>query len=642
MAKTNQQIIVTEGDFGVEILTQFIDTSKKPVPIEGCSCKVKFSYDGNVISEKIGVVIDEPKGIVSVILDKEETQYSGLWTSYWICYDQFNNITTTENIYYYVQPAIGSVNNLAFTELLNYYNRDEVNDMFENILEHLNNYTLSKDDVEEYIKIYVQDNIDDDFIRQCILDAIGNASDYAKKQDVTAVSNNLSTLSQRVDRYNKSLEQEDINLSNNIETLENEINNKITQNNNRLETKINDNLNKVNKIKNRNATNDLINTNTSSISCNSSTYTFSVKEDKNMQSIAYGNNSMFVGFSLDDGANGIIIKYNMSGVEIGRSANLPTEHTSAMVYNNNNNKLYVANGGENAGAKIFIINPSSLTIEQTFDYSHLGTSALIAIDKDNNLLLHVGQGDESTKTIYKINNSNNAEPMFTINNLGTPQGLAIHYNSIFYLTNNGIYEIDFDGTILNTITLYNDNSEPQGLTIGQLNGSNVLMYGKNKYNSDTNVNTIYSITNLESHKKTSLRMIGSYSPKETSSLFLSPVMINFSVRKISGTWTNMNWTNMITGSDNIIKEITAGMNSSTGYYDVTIKLNVKLYSYAQCIVTPEQGLFIDGYVVHGQLDIDGQTIHVRFKKSDAEGIIDPNTLKDSHGIIVTLIGGMKI
>ena len=187
MAKTNQQIIVTEGDFGVEILTQFIDTNKKPVPIEGCSCKVKFAYDGNVITEKTGVVTDEPKGIVSVILDKEETQYSGLWTSYWICYDQFNNVTTTENIYYYVQPSIGSVNNPAFTELLNYYNRDEVNDMFKNILEQLNNYTLSKEDVEEYIKTYIQDKVDDDFVRQCILDAIGNGSDYAKKEEVSSL-----------------------------------------------------------------------------------------------------------------------------------------------------------------------------------------------------------------------------------------------------------------------------------------------------------------------------------------------------------------------------------------------------------------------------------------------------------------------
>ena len=199
MAKTNQQIIVTEGDFGVEILTQFIDTEKKPVPIEGCSCKIKFAYDGNVISEKIGVVIDEPKGIVSVILDKEETQYSGLWTSYWICYDQFNNVTTTENIYYYVQPAIGSVNNPAFVELLKYYNRDEIDNMFKNILEQLNNYTLAEDEVEEYIKKYIQDKVDDDFVRQCILDAVGNGNDYVKKEDFTVVFNNLHALNSQLD-----------------------------------------------------------------------------------------------------------------------------------------------------------------------------------------------------------------------------------------------------------------------------------------------------------------------------------------------------------------------------------------------------------------------------------------------------------
>ena len=192
MAKTNQQIIVTEGDFGVEILTQFIDDSKKPISIEGCSCKIKFAYDGNVIAEKTGVVIDEPKGIVSVVLDIEETQYSGLWTSYWICYDQFNNVTTTENIYYYVQPAIGSVNNPAFKELLNYYNRDEVNNMFKSILEQLNNYTLTEDEVEEYIKIYAQDKIDEDFIRQCILDAVGSGNDYAKKEEVGKINSQLT------------------------------------------------------------------------------------------------------------------------------------------------------------------------------------------------------------------------------------------------------------------------------------------------------------------------------------------------------------------------------------------------------------------------------------------------------------------
>lgn len=220
--------------------------------------------------------------------------------------------------------------------------------------------------------------------------------------------------------------------------------------------------------------------------------------------------------------------------------------------------------------------------------------------------------------------------------------MVSYYNSLYYLTNNGLYELDYEGNILNTISIYNDNSEPQGLTVCEINGSNSLMYGKNKWKSDNNVNNIYAITNLEAHKKTSLRVLGSYSTRNNTGTFLSPVMINFSVRKLNGKWTHMNWDNMIAGSENIIKEITAGMNSSLGYCEVTIKLNIKLTSYAQCIVTPEQSLFIDGYLVHGQLDADGLTVRVRFKKATESNIVDPTTLSDGKGIIVTLIGGMKI
>lgn len=449
------------------------------------------------------------------------------------------------------------------------------------------------------------------------------------------VNNNINQLNNDMDVFKNELNTE-------MDTLKNEVNTNITESINNLDAKINGEANKITKLENKNNTNSLISTDADGYSNNTSTFVFAVKEAKNMQSIAYGNNTMFVGFSLDDATNGIIIKYNMSGVEIGRSANLPIEHSSSMVFNKINGKLYVANGGGTAGAKVFIINPSSLTIEQTFDYSSLGASALITLDKDNNLILHVGQSDAGVKTIYRINQSNNAQAMFTINNLGTPQGLAVYRNSIFYQTNLALYEFDYEGNMLNTIYLYTDNSEPQGLTVGEINGTEVLMYGKNRYLSDTDVNTIYAITNLEAHKKTSLRVVGSFSPKGNSSLFLSPVMINFSVRKIDGTWTNMNWDNMVTTSDNIVKEVTAGMNSQLGYYEVGIKLYAKLHSYAQCIVTSEQGLFLAGYDVHGQLGADGQTINVRFKKSNETEIIDPTTLNDGSGIMVTLIGGMKI
>lgn len=431
---------------------------------------------------------------------------------------------------------------------------------------------------------------------------------------------------------------------NKIETSKTELTDTINQNSSRLETEISNNTSKVNELKNKNNTNALLSTNASGESTDSSTFIFSVKEAKNMQSICYVNGEMFVGFSLDDGTNGIIIKYDLSGKEIVRSTNIAVEHTSSMAYDKVNNKLYVTNGGGTTGTKVYIVNPTSFNIENTLNYSDLGKSALIAIDKNNNKLLHVGESDSSSKIIYNISTTGIPQKMFEFTNLGTPQGMTVYENSIFYLTNNGLYEFDFTGNILTTTHLYTDGSEPQGLTVGQINGTDVLMYGKNRYKSDTDVNTIYAITNLEAHKKSSLRMIGSYSPKSNSSIFLCPVMVNFSVRKVEGTWTNMNWTNMISASDNVVKEITAGMNSGLGYYEVGVKLNVKLHSYAQCIVTPEQSLFIAGYDVHGQLGADGQTVNIRIKKSNEEGgtVVDPTTLPDGSGLIITLIGGMKI
>lgn len=498
-----------------------------------------------------------------------------------------------------------------------------------NILEWLKNEGLEKE-VNELLSLWKEDGTLEELIN---IDKINNLKSELTNiinKTKAELTNKDNTLSQKInENYNI--------LSTKIESTKSELNSEITQNSSNAELKITN-------LENKNNTNSLLSTNASGESTNSSTYIFSVKEAKNMQSICYVNGEMFVGFSLDDGTNGIIIKYDLSGKEIARSTNITVEHTSSMAYDKVNNKLYITNGGGTTGTKVYIVNPTSFNIENTLNFTDLGKSALIAIDKNNNKLLHVGKSDSSKKTIYNISTTGVPQKMFEFSNLGTPQGMAVFENSIFYLTNNGLYEFDFAGNILSTTHLYTDSSEPQGLTVGQINGTDVLMYGKNRYKSDTDVNTIYAITNLETHKKSSLRMIGSYSAKSNSSIFLCPVMVNFSVRKVSGTWTNMNWTNMITGSDNIVKEITAGMNSSLGYYEVGVKLNVKLHSYAQCIVTPEQSLFIAGYDVHGQLGADGQTVNIRIKKSSAEGgtVIDPTTLPDGSGLIITLIGGMKI
>lgn len=497
------------------------------------------------------------------------------------------------------------------------------------------NYLLGQGLTEQVAKAILEkinDGTLGELINERLLTVINNKVDEFKLE----TNNKFDVFSNGFDtKLNENKTEITEHINHQVELLDNNINN-VNENlsNKNLVNEVN-----ISKLKNTNATRDLISVNTSTISSNTSTFMFSVKEDKNMQSLCYHDNYVYVGFALEDN-NSLIIKYDMSGKEIARSETLPLEHCSSMVFNINNNKLYITNGGENP-TKIFVVNPSNFTIEHTYNFESLGKSSLITL-YNNNIILHTGENDNSIKSFYKINSNNSHELLFTINTLGTPQGLVSYYNSLYYLTNNGLYELDYEGNILNTISIYTDNSETQGLTVCEINGSNSLMYGKNKWKSDNNVNNIYSITNLEVHKKTSLRMIGSYAPKSNSGMFLSPVMLNFSVRKLNGKWTHMNWDNIISGSENIIKDITARMNSSLGYHELTITLNIKLTSYAQCIVTAEQSLFISGYTVHGQLDANGTIVRIRFKKTTESDIIDPNTLTDGNGVIVTLIGGMKI
>ena len=248
MAKTNQQVIVTQGDFGIELLVQFIDANKKPVNITDCSCKVKFAYDGQVVAEKIAVIIDEVKGIASVILDEEETQFSNLWTSYWIVYDAFNNVTATENIYYYVQPAIGSSSSYITEQLLKYYTREEVDKMIKNILYQLNNYTLSKEDVDVYIKEYVDSKIDKNYINQRIDEVIGDSSDYASNEDLETVVNNINSLTSTVNSNKVYCNQKNTELTNNINTVSTNLENFKTSTNNQIATLENSINNSTGKI----------------------------------------------------------------------------------------------------------------------------------------------------------------------------------------------------------------------------------------------------------------------------------------------------------------------------------------------------------------------------------------------------------
>ena len=453
---------------------------------------------------------------------------------------------------------------------------------------------------------------------------------------------NIVNLDNRVDIVEDQLENYETNLlnyqqksDNDLKTISKNVIGAINEINN-------NNINIINDFNSKINSNNLLNkSNYSNNEIISSTLLTTIEDKDNLQSVCYKDNYLYLGFDLATDDNGRIDKYDFGGNKISSSGTIKIGHTSSISHRKSNDRFYVCNGGGDTPTKVFTVNPSTFAIEKTLDLSNLGNSGLIAIDNERDrLLVHTSVNDNGILKFNFIDFEGNVLSYFNIDNLGTPQGLTIYDNVIYYLTSRNLYCLNFNGEILYSCTIYLDESETQGLTIGKINGSDCLMFCKNIYNSDGDCNSIYAITNMECNKKTSLRLMGSFSRQESPDIFLTPVMINFGVRKIDGVWTVMNWGNMVSCSKNIIKSIKAGMNSS-GHYDVTVTLNTKIYSYAQCIATPEQGLFIDGYDCHGQLNGDNQSVSIKIKKSNADELVDPNTLKDGHGVLITLIGGAK-
>jgi hypothetical protein len=386
-------------------------------------------------------------------------------------------------------------------------------------------------------------------------------------------------------------------------------------------------------------------------STNSKTTTsilFNLTEKENLQGLTYFNGYYYCGFSLDNNI-GKISKYDMSGTFISSTGNLNIGHCAELSYRVKTNKIYSVSGGETSPTVVYSIDYEGKRIDNTITLADLGNSGLLAIDNVRDIMIVVATktgGDLGNPTFYFVTFDGEILESFTINYQGIPQGLEFINDRIYYLVNssdrnvNKLIEIDKKGNILYETEFNLDKSEPQGMCLAEVDGNNTLSFAKNIYLSDGNSNSIYCITNLETNKRTSLNIYGSYARKDDKTKNYTPTMINFGIRKISGKWEVMNWGNFIANSDNVVESITAGMNSTSGYYDITVKLKAKMYSVAHCIATPEQGMFIDGYDCQGQPDSDGLSISIKIRDITSKAIVDPNKLKDLNGVVITLIGGM--
>ena len=104
-----KQIIITEGDYGIELQVQFLDSSKNPVDLTDCFVEIDFVNPNSELSTKQAQIVDYINGRCSYILTTSETNLTDLWKTYWKVFNDNNYITAQEEIYYYVKSKDGGI-----------------------------------------------------------------------------------------------------------------------------------------------------------------------------------------------------------------------------------------------------------------------------------------------------------------------------------------------------------------------------------------------------------------------------------------------------------------------------------------------------------------------------------------------------
>lgn len=105
----NEQITLTQGDSGIELVVQFRNSKKIPIDITGKTIEVKFIKPSKDKKTKYAQIVDGSKGICSYVLTKELTDETDLYTVYFMLLDENSNVTAQEALYYYVLPKDGGV-----------------------------------------------------------------------------------------------------------------------------------------------------------------------------------------------------------------------------------------------------------------------------------------------------------------------------------------------------------------------------------------------------------------------------------------------------------------------------------------------------------------------------------------------------
>lgn len=103
-----KQIIVTQGDTGIELSVQFVDDKKKPIDITGKEIEVNFVNPNEEVYETMyAQIVDGTQGIASIILTDKHTSITDLHKTYWACMDDNGYVTAQTDLFYYVKEKLG-------------------------------------------------------------------------------------------------------------------------------------------------------------------------------------------------------------------------------------------------------------------------------------------------------------------------------------------------------------------------------------------------------------------------------------------------------------------------------------------------------------------------------------------------------
>jgi hypothetical protein len=104
-----KDIIVTQGDYGICIQSQFMQDKKTAQNITGYTVELTTVTPDLSKLYRTAQIIDAVNGIVEYILNEEDTTQSGLYKMYFELLDDNENITAQNMVTYYVLAKHGGV-----------------------------------------------------------------------------------------------------------------------------------------------------------------------------------------------------------------------------------------------------------------------------------------------------------------------------------------------------------------------------------------------------------------------------------------------------------------------------------------------------------------------------------------------------